>query len=331
MTRLLSGDAGAGHRGMRPVSSPSSMAPGRRAASGPRHPRRGPKFPIQAWHDLDMTDQEARYDAIAEGYAAWWSPVHRPGTLALLDEIAPDVAAGARRLVDVGCGTGAMAVAAVTRWPSVEVDGVDASAGMLAIADREASALAAPVRGRLRFAQALADRLPFDDGAFDLAVSAFVLQLVPSRFRALREMRRVLRPGGRLAYVSWLQGGERFAADRVYDETRVDTGIDPRWPDDEPFDDGTDEVASPEAAVAQLRRAGFAAARARSAVLSHPFTPEGYVGFVTRFDDESEFAAMDPARRDALEHLLLERLRRLPAEQLVMRMPIVYATGIRRR
>ena len=31
-----------------------------------------------------MTDQEARYDRIAEGYAAWWAPVHRPGTLGLL-------------------------------------------------------------------------------------------------------------------------------------------------------------------------------------------------------------------------------------------------------
>ena len=42
-----------------------------------------------------MTDQEARYDRIAEGYAAWWAPVHRPGTLGLLDGVEADVAAGA--------------------------------------------------------------------------------------------------------------------------------------------------------------------------------------------------------------------------------------------
>ena len=41
----------------------------------------------RTWHDRRMTDQEARYDRIAEGYAAWWSPVHRPGTLGLLDEV----------------------------------------------------------------------------------------------------------------------------------------------------------------------------------------------------------------------------------------------------
>src|SRR3954454_9471021 len=92
----------------------------------------------RTWHDPDVTDQEARYDRIAEGYAAWWSPVHCPGTLGLLDEVDADVSAGARRLLDVGCGTGAMAVDAVRRWPSVTLDGVDASAGMLEIAEREA-------------------------------------------------------------------------------------------------------------------------------------------------------------------------------------------------
>ena len=51
-------------------------------------------------------------------------------------------------------------------------------------------------RPRLRAHTALADALPFDDGSFDAAMSSFVLQLVPSRARALREIRRVLRPGG---------------------------------------------------------------------------------------------------------------------------------------
>ena len=281
-----------------------------------------------------MTDQQARYDDIADGYAEWWSPVHRPGTLGLLDEIAPTVAAGARRILDIGCGTGAMAVAAVTRWPDVELDGIDPSSGMLAIADREAAALPPQQRDRLRFRQALADGLPFEDRTFDIAASAFVLQLVPSRFRALREMRRVLRTGGRLAYVLWLRGGERFAGDAVYDEARVEVGLEPRWADEdengEPLDDH-DDVPSPEAAVAQLRRAGFAEARARADLLVHPFTPEGYVGFVARFDDEDEWAALGRGRRNALEHVLLERLRRLPPERLVMRMPIVYATGVRAR
>jgi SAM-dependent methyltransferase len=281
-----------------------------------------------------VTDQEARYDRIAEGYAAWWAPVHRPGTLGLLDEVEPDVAAGARRLLDVGCGTGTMAVDAVRRWPDVELDAVDASAGMLGIAAREADRLPAEDRRRLRHRQALADELPFDDDTFDVALSAFVLQLVPSRFRALREMRRVLRPGARLAYVTWLRGGDRFRPDDAYDEARQAVGLEPRWDDDDVDDDadpGNDDVPSPAAAVAQLRRAGFGRASARAAMLVHPFTPDGYLGFLARFDDEDEFSSLPPDQRAALEHQLLERLRALPPEALVMRMPIVYATGIRTR
>ena len=282
-----------------------------------------------------MTDQEARYDRIAEGYAAWWAPVHRPGTLGLLDEVEPDVTAGARRLLDVGCGTGTMAVEAVSRWPDVQLDAVDASAGMLEIAERAAERLPARQRRRIRHRQALADELPFDDGTFDIALSAFVLQLVPSRYRALREMRRVLRPGARLAYVTWLRGGDRFRPDDAYDEARQAVGLEPRWDDDDDAaddaDPGNDDVPSPQAAIAQLRRAGFVQAAARASMLVHPFTPEGYLGFLARFDDEDEFTSLPADQRAALEEQILERLRALPSEALVMRLPIVYATGIRTR
>ena len=192
-------------------------------------------------------------------------------------------------------------------------------------------------RRRIRHRQALADELPFDDGTFDIALSAFVLQLVPSRYRALREMRRVLRPGGRLAYVTWLRGGERFRPDDAYDDARQAVGLESRWDDDDDgdaddaADPGNDDVPSPEAAVAQLRRAGFAGASARASMLVHPFTPDGYLGFLARFDDEDEFSSLPADQRTALEHQVLERLRALPAESLVMRMPIVYATGIRSR
>ena len=266
-------------------------------------------------------DQEARYDRIAEGYAAWWSPIHRPATLRVLDEVAGDGRPVAG-LLDVGCGTGAMAREAAARWPGARVTGVDISAGMLAIAERETAALPAGAGGQLRYAQAPADRLPFLDGAFDVVVSAFVLQLVPSRPRALREMRRVLRPGGLLACVTWLDGGS-LGADRVYDKTLAAFGLEPR------DGIGHDDLASPAAAVAQLRRAGFADARAHGDELVHRFTPEGYLGFVTRFDDEDLFATLDQETWQALEEDLLGRLRALPPRDLEMRLPIVYATGRR--
>ena len=283
-----------------------------------------------------MTDQEARYDRIAEGYAAWWAPVHRPGTLGLLDEVEADVAAGARRLLDVGCGTGHDGGDAVRRWPDVELD-ARRRVGRACSRSRSArrNGCRPRTRRRLRHRQALADELPFDDGTFDLALSAFVLQLVPSRYRALREMRRVLRPGARLAYVTWLRGGERFRPDDAYDEARQAVGLEPRWDDDDDADDdadpGNDDVPSPEAAVAQLRRAGFAGARPAPRCSSTRSRRTATSGSSPGSTTRTSSRACPPTSATALEHQVLERLRALPAESLVMRLPIVYATGIRSR
>jgi SAM-dependent methyltransferase len=277
-----------------------------------------------AWQDAPVTDQEARYDTIAEAYAEVWSPVHRAATLALLDVVAADVEAGATRLVDVGCGTAAMVAAAIRRWPRVELDGVDVSAGMLQVAARTVDALPEPERARIRLHQAPADRLPFDDGSVDVALTAFVLQLVPSRHRALRDMRRVLRPGGRVAIVTWMRGGEPLEADRAYDEALEDAGLEPR-----DTGGGSDDIGSPGEAVAILRRAGFSEATARGDRLDHQFTPESFLAFIARFDDADQFVAMDAGERAALEQDVLARLRRLSPAGLRLAIPIVYATGRR--
>lgn len=264
-----------------------------------------------------------RYDRIAEGYARWWAPVHRPATLALLDEIEPAVTDGATRILDVGCGTGALAAAAVERWPGARVTGVDASAAMLAVASRELGDLDGTTRDRVSLVQATADRLPFADGDFDIVLTAFVLQLVPSRYRALREARRVLAPGGTLAHAAWLAGGS-FPADDAYADALIAAGLEPR--------DGAgahDEPRSPAEAAAQLRRAGFSRVSARRDEVDHRFAPEGFLAFLARFDDEELFATLEPAARAALEADLLARLRALPPDGLRMRLPIVVATGRR--
>jgi SAM-dependent methyltransferase len=195
---------------------------------------------------------------------------------------------------------------------------------MLAIATDELQTRSGTVRDRVRYAHGYADRLPFADDTFDIVLTAFVLQLTPSRPRALREMRRVLRPGGLLAYVRWLDGGARMAADDAYDDALVAAGLDPR-------DQGGDhpDAVSPSAAAAQLRRAGFRGVSARAAQLEHAFTAEGFAGFITRFDDEDLFATMEPAAGAALEADLVRRLRALPPDGLRLVLPIVYASGYR--
>ncbi len=151
-----------------------------------------------------------------------------------------------------------------------------------------------------------------------------MLQLVPSRHRALREIRRVLRPGGRLALVTWLQGGEPLLADRAYDEALVDAGLEPRE-----SSGGHDDLRSPAETIAVLRRAGFGDAAAREETLVHQFTPESFLAFIARFDDADQFDELERTQRAALEADVLARLRALPSDGLRLAVPIVFATGRR--
>ncbi len=268
------------------------------------------------------TDQAARYDRIADGYARWWGPVIAPAAVALLDHLEPAIAAGARELLDIGTGTGTLAFAAIERWPGVRVRGIDASAGMIARAEADADARLMPAhRDRFETAVAFADRIALPDGSVDAAMSSFVLQLVPSRPRALREARRVLRRGGHLAYVSWLASDRRFAPDRIVDEVLAEEGFDAREPDPRPGD-----LASLAAAIAGMRRAGFREVRADTGLVEHAWDPAGFVAFLEHFDEESTFDDLGSAR-DRVRARLLERLSSLTAEELTLRLPVVYVVG----
>lgn len=272
-----------------------------------------------------MTDQGERYDRMAAGYERWWAPVLAPSAARLLDRVHAVVEAGAHSLIDVGVGTGNLAIEALRRWPSVHVTGVDASREMIAAIDaivaRSPGGEGARFSGRVAYA---AD-LPFADGTFDLAISSFVLQLVPNRAKALREIRRVLRPGATLAYVTWLKDRTAFAPDAVFDALLAEFGFD----DDGEGDGRVGDVPTVATAAAELRRAGFRDVAAEGAVLEHPFTVDGYLSFLVEFDEESTFEEMGRAERRRFLARLREGLMGLSADQLVFRAPIVYASGRR--
>jgi ubiquinone/menaquinone biosynthesis C-methylase UbiE len=281
---------------------------------------------VRACDDARMTDQAERYDRIAEGYQRWWAPVLAPTARGLLETIEPLVRTGRERILDMGTGTGTLARATVERWAEVQVDAIDASAGMIAAAsDLAARDLEVDQHRRLRFTTAFADTLPFDDATFDLVISSFVIQLVPSRIRALREIRRVLRPGGWLAYVTWLRDEHPFIPDVIFDELLDTIGIGAREPDPRPGD-----LASPTAAAAQLRRAGFAEVQATSHRLVHAFDPDGYLAFLAEFDEEDLFQDLTHDERGWLSSRLVERLRELPPEDLTLRAPVVTVIGARK-
>jgi ubiquinone/menaquinone biosynthesis C-methylase UbiE len=273
-----------------------------------------------------MTDQAERYDRIAEGYARWWAPVIAPAALAAINEVAGAIEAGATRILDVGTGTGTLAIELLRRWPQVHVTAIDASSGMVAAASAEADRLLTEEqRARLELRTAFADDLGLDDGSVDAAVSSFVLQLVPNRFRALREIHRVLRPGGVFGWVSWLAHDGIWAPDADFDDALEDVGEEPREWNDRPGD-----LPSPAAAATQMRRAGFAAVTARASELVHEFTIDGFVGFMAEFDEEDLVQHLEPDVRARFDHALRTRLARRRPEQLALRQPTVAVRGIRR-
>ncbi|MCC7382190.1 MAG: methyltransferase domain-containing protein [Deltaproteobacteria bacterium] len=100
-----------------------------------------------------------------------------------------------QRVVDVGCGTGALAIALKAKVGHGEVYGIDASPEMIEVAKRKA----AKVGSGVEFRVALIEALPFADDSFDLVTSSLMLHHLPEGLKpkALREVRRVLKPGGR--------------------------------------------------------------------------------------------------------------------------------------
>jgi len=101
------------------------------------------------------------------------------------------------RVLDVACGTGLITrLAAAPVGANGSVAGLDVNAGMLAVARSLAPSNAAPVR----WYESSAESMPIPDESFDVVLCQLGLQFVADRRAALKEMHRVLAPGGRLVF-----------------------------------------------------------------------------------------------------------------------------------
>jgi ubiquinone/menaquinone biosynthesis C-methylase UbiE len=270
-----------------------------------------------------------RYDRAAERYGTWWAPVLEATAVRVLDRLGPELPRGGDglHLLDIGTGTGTLALEAVRRWPHIAVSGADASKGMIAAAqERARRTLRREERERLALVVGEADRLPFDDATFDAAISSFVFQLVPDRMAAFQEALRVVRPGGTLAFVTWLVSSRSFPPDEAFFDVVDELEI----PEDESApEDRSGDFVSARSAANQLRLAGFRNVRSREETLAYQFDPARYLDFLEQYGEYDLFRSLDRRVRGRLRERSIERLAALPRSAFEWQAPVVMVVARR--
>jgi ubiquinone/menaquinone biosynthesis C-methylase UbiE len=150
---------------------------------------------------LQRRVQRYGWDLAAAAYEPLWQAQLACAQDELMARVAP---APGERVLDVACGTGLVAFAAAEAvGPDGRVVGVDLSGKMVDAAQQRAQERKVANVG---FARMDAESLDLPDACFDVALCALGLMYMPHPEQAVREMRRVLRPGGRLGLAVW---GER--------------------------------------------------------------------------------------------------------------------------
>ena len=175
-----------------------------------------PRYYLQKFHfqsDGYLSDASAeRYDHQVEvlfGGAA--AAMRRQALVPLKSALA---GRSARRLLDVGCGTGRFLRDVKANYPRLDVTGLDLSRHYLGVAQSELQAWS-----RARLVVGAAEAMPFADGQFDAATCIYLFHELPPVVRraVVGEIRRLLRPGGMLVFVDSLQPGDEPDYDAMLD------------------------------------------------------------------------------------------------------------------
>jgi ubiquinone/menaquinone biosynthesis C-methylase UbiE len=253
------------------------------------------------------------YSAHAQGYAESWGPVIRPIGQRLLQALPWE---GVRRVIDLGTGAG-------THLPEIRrlargacVVGVDRAPGMLELARQQGVPLV----------QMDGVELGFRNSSVDVVVMAFVLFHLDDAVAALKEARRVLRPGGVVGTITWAEDPE-IEASRAWEQELDAHGA---W-DPIPARPRRDEqMDSPEKVRSLFSLADLLPERVWVERFVHQWDPAGLSLMHRTFGkSKRKLGSLDPPTRAAFLERVHERLLRLPPEAFIYRAAVVCGLACR--
>lgn len=146
------------------------------------------------------------YDSVATGSGPYASQTDKFSPSAPTEKIVEYIHAfGKARILDLGCGMGTTLLRLVQEYAvGTQFIGVDFSEKMIERARNGSQQLPSSIRSKIGFFTADAQALPYMDGQFDLIYSECVFNLIPDREKAMREVERLLSPGGVFIYTDFV-------------------------------------------------------------------------------------------------------------------------------
>lgn len=250
------------------------------------------------------------YDASAAAYEAHWAPALANVAQAFVEELP---LANAERILDVGAGTGRL-LDHLRRTVPATGYGIDRSLGMLRHGPADCHRAVMD-----------AERLAFRDSVFDAALAMFVLFHLPDPARGLKEMRRVLKPRGLVAFTTWGEDDPDFRAFDVFDEVLDRYGAAEARRSFSRYD----LIESPDKCGALLEACGFSVSSVRSDRTAYQWTVEHLIGFRTEAGcGRVRWESLDAPTKSVALQEGREALQELSPDELVLRDEVIYAVAI---
>jgi SAM-dependent methyltransferase len=270
-------------------------------------------FDPAAFHQFEQTGWEGAAAHYVDAFGALTTQTAGP----MLDAVGASPRA---QLLDVACGPGFIAAAAVERGASVI--GIDFAAAMVAEAHRR--------HPTMSFMQGDAEALPFDDATFDAVVMNFGLLHLARPDTALAEVHRVLRPGRRYAFTVWAGPDQAVGFGMVLRAVEALGEKDVPLPQGPPFF----RFSSADEARRTLEQVGFADVTVRELPLTWRLSsPDAVFDALSRggVRTAAVLRAQTPAAREAIRIAVRREVHEYAKDgQFVVPMPAILASATKR-